>query len=357
MNPVLDPTKTWIKTHLKHPRQVTRCRFSPCGRYLFAAGLESTLYRWELATEQITELRGHTGWIGALAFHPDGKRLYSGDYHGAVHCWEYAAPSPKPTASNPRGCQGWVRTLAVNGSGDAVVAGGCGGELHLLGANNLKQRRELKGHAGHVFSSTFHPDRNTLVTGDLFGRVRHWELSSGRCLREIDVSPLHTRKEEFLADVGGVRSLAFHPAGTYLACGGITDAESNTFCPGTPTVLVVNWSTGKVEHRLNCPARTKVDGFVNALRYLPDGTLCGYAEGTSGAALWFWKPGQSEPFHSLAGPTGYDLDLHPDGITLAAALYENRGHSGNGRRAKAPEEYVPNAGIVRIFGLYARPNA
>ena len=58
-------------------------------------------------------------------------------------------------------------------------------------------------------------------------------LGQGRGLvRSLDAGQLHTRKENFLADVGGVRSLSFDKAGGQLACGGMTDAKSNSFCPG-----------------------------------------------------------------------------------------------------------------------------
>jgi hypothetical protein len=145
--------------------------------------------------------------------------------------------------------------------------------------------------------------------------------------------------------------MAFNQAGSQLACAGLADAESNTFCPGAPTVIVLDWDTGKEIQRPKIISRAKVDGFVNSVRYLPDGTLAAYAEGTSGAALWFWKPDAEEPLHSIAGPSGYDLDLHPDGRTLVAALYENQGHSGNGRRAKSTDEYVTNMGLLRLFTL------
>lgn len=352
-----DPTRARAVKDLKHERQLTRCRFSPCGRFLFAAGLENALQRWDLETGRKSALAGHSSWVGALAFHPDGRRLFTGDCHGAVHCWPFAEDAPKPLFTIRDACRGWVRALAVSPDGRCLVTGGCRGELRVWSAADGKRLTALEGHRGHVFSTAFHPDGETLASGDLFGRVRQWDLASGRCARELDASALHTRQEHFLADVGGVRAMAFDPQGTRLACSGLTEAESNTFCPGTPAVLVLDWATGRLQRQLKAVSKQKVDGFVNAVRYLPDGTLAACGEGTSGAALWFWKPDRDEAFHSLPGPSGYDLDLHPDGATLALALYENRGHSGNGRRAKTPEEYVTNTGLIRLVALPTDPPA
>jgi WD40 repeat protein len=347
----VDPKQVRVTKNLKHERQLTRCRFSPCGKYLFTAGLENALYRWDLATDQKVAISGHMSWIQSLAFHPDGKRLFTGDCHGAVQCWTYADAQPRPLWTITHACEGWVRALAVSGDGKSLIAGGCGGELRVWSAADGKPVRALSGHRGHVFSLVVHPDGKTLVSGDLFGVVKQWDLGTGRLVRDLDVSLLHTRKEEFLADVGGVRAMAFDRTGSRLACAGLSEAESNTFCPGTPTVVVLDWATGKVVHQPKVMSRVKVDGFINAVRFLPDDTLVAYAEGTSGAALWFWKPGEEEPFHWIAGPSGYDLDLSPGGKQLAVALYENRGHSGNGRRVMSADEYVSNMGLVRIYSL------
>ena len=80
--------------------------------------------------------------------------------------------------------------------------------------------------------------------------------------------------------------------------------------------------------------------------------LAGCGESGAGSTvLCFWKPGETAPFHSLPIPVGYDLDLHPDGLRLAVAVYDARGQSGNGRPAKTKEEYIPNGGSVQIFSL------
>jgi WD40 repeat protein len=348
----LDPTKAWPGKNLKHERQMLRCRFSPCGRFVVAGGLDSLIHRWELETEKKTALAGHASWIAGLAFHPTAERLLTMDFYGAVHCWPYAAEDPKPLWTVQASTDGWVRTICVSPDGKSFLTGGNDRKVRLWSTENGKLIREFTGHKGYVFSAAFHPDGKTFATGDLFGIVKHWDAGTGNPIRDLDAGALHTRKEEFLADVGGVRGMTFDPQGTLLVCTGLTDAQSNTFCPGTPTAIVFDWKSGQPRQTLR--VKEKADGPINAARFLADGTLAGCGEGQSGAALWFWKGEQSEPFHSIPGPTGYDLDLHPDGLRLAAALYEGRGHTGNGRRAKDRAEYVPNGGLIRIFHLHPK---
>ena len=116
----------------------------------------------------------------------------------------------------------------------------------------------------------------------------------------MDASLLHTRREEFLADVGAVRCLAFNKEGTLLAASGLANAESNTFCPGTPTVLVFDWATGQAKPPLG--VREKVDGFIHAVRFLPHSMLAGYGEGTVGGGLWIWKPDSPDDLAKGPGP-------------------------------------------------------
>ena len=350
--PALDPTKAFASKTLKHTRQLTRCRFSPCGQYVVAGGLDNLLHRWELATEKKTELAGHTCWIGALAFHPDGKRLFAVDYHGALLCWPYTEAAPKPLWSVKEAHGGWARAVAVSPDGKLVVTAGDDRIVRVWSADTGKPMRELPGHKGCIFSLAFHPSGLHLVSGDLFGVVKQWECATGKWVRDLDASTLHTRKEDFLADVGGVRAIAFNADGSRMACSGLTEAESNTFCPGTPAGIVFDWASGKAQLQLR--TKEKADGYINTLRYLPDGTLAGLGEGASGAALWFWKPGAAESFHALKGHSGYEIDLHPDGLRLAAVLFEPLGRGGNGRHAK-PGEYIPNGAVVRIFNLHAPP--
>jgi hypothetical protein len=93
-----------------------------------------------------------------------------------------------------------------------------------------------------------------------------------------------------------------------------------------------------------------------SLRFLQDGTLVGCGEGASSGAIWFWKPGAAEPFHTIGGLSLYEVDVHPGGLTVAGAFFESIGPSGNGRFSKRGE-YVSNGGTLRLFGLFEKPPA
>lgn len=350
-SPKLDATKAWSDKKYEYERQLTCCGFSPCGKYVMAGSLDFHLQRWDLESDERTTLKGHPSWIGDLAFHPDNRRLLSVDYHGGLFCWDYTKPQSKPLWENPHAHSRWIRKVAVSGDGRFAATGGDDNLVRLWSPDG-KLLRELEGHEGYIFSLMFARDNKTLLSGDQLGVVRQWDAASGKFQRELDARVLHTRKENFLAHVGGVRSMALDEKGSLLACGGMTNAKSNSFCPGDPLIVVFDFSSGKIKTQLKPTA--KADGPINGLRFLPDGTLAGIGEGAAGASLAFWKTDTAAPIHSIKSASGYAVDLHPDGRRLAACFYQTEGRSGNGRHV-TPEKYVSNNGSVTMYRLHEKP--
>lgn len=338
----LDVTKAWVSSTFTHERQLTCFRFSPDGKRAVAGGQDAKLWSWTLEDGAKTPIPGHASWLAAVAFSADG-RLYSADLHANVIAhdrWRIDA-----------GHRPFLRAMALSPDGRTLVTAGDDAVARVWSVETGKLVRELKGHKTYIYAAAFAPD-GTIVTGDLSGRIRHWGDS---LLRELDASILHSREGEMLASVGGVRSIAFSPDGRSLAVGGLKDAKSNTFCPGTPAIVVFDWKSGERTSLLETKD-SKADGYVNALRYLPDGMLCAVSEAHGGnAGLWFWKPGETAPFHSIPAPAAYEIDLHPDGLRLGLCAYEARGQNGNGMRAKTREEYVPNGGSIKLVSLFEKP--
>lgn len=358
---MLDITKSWVSRSLDHHRPLTCCAVSPDGRFVAAGGMEESVLVWELATGTKTSLAAHRSWITAVAFHPDNARLFSADCHGAIHCWPLTEANARPrwsqpkavaAADVPRSARGWIRAMLVGPDGNLLTAGN-DRVIRMWSADSGELLREMPSHESYIFSLALHPDGKTLASGDLLGRVHLWDYATGERRRTLDAGPLHTRGEDFLADVGGVRSLAFDREGRWLAAGGMTDAKSNTFCPGSPAVLVFDFTSGELKHTLR--PRQASDGPINSLVFLSDGTLAGHAEHLNGqSSLEFWKPDQPQSLHVLPRQSGFCLAAHPDGLQLAAATFKPNGRGGNGRHSE-PAEYASHHGEISLISLYAKP--
>lgn len=351
----MEPAKVHLGQAFTHERQLTRAKFSPDGKLIAAAGLDKLIHVWDLESGKKHTLPGHASWVSSLVFNPKGRQLFTADFHGTIHCWDFAAPDSQPLFTITGADAHITRALAIASDGSALFSGGDDRIVRVWSTKDGKKVKEFPGHKGCIFSIALHPDGKSAVSGDQFGTVKHWDVATGKCVRDFDAAALHTRKEEFLADVGGVRCMTFDAAGERFVCGGLSAAESNGFGAGIPLVLVFDWKSGKQTQQLKLSAKS--DGPINALRFLADGTLAGYGENQGGTVteLAFWKPDKAEPFHSFKGQSAYDLDIHPDGMRLVAPLFVSMGSGGNGAREKQKLKYVPNASVIQVFNLFADP--
>jgi WD40 repeat protein len=316
---MIDPARTRLAFELKYTSPLLSCRFEPAGRFVFAGAQDHTIQRWDLTSKTATALRGHRSWVRGLAFQAAEQRLFSGDYNGKVLVWptDAAAPEPERTIDAHRG---WVRAVAVSPDGRQLAT--CGNDLmvRLWSCADGMLVREMAGHAHHVYNVAFHPSGRFLVSADLHGVVKQWELSQGTPTRTLDAGLLFRHDNTFRADHGGVRSMAFSADGNLLACAGITDVTNAFAGVGKPAVVLFDWQTGQSRQVLRPQANFQ--GTAWGVGFHPSGLIVA-AGGGSGGALWFWRPEQAASIHTLALPTNArDLHLHPDGRRLAVACFD-----------------------------------
>lgn len=349
-----DPTKTWEAKLYRHERQILGVKVSPCGRFAFAGDFDGALQRWDLGSEKPTALVHHRTWVQALAFHPDGRRLFSTDYWGRIACWPYADDSPQAHWALEDGHQGWIRAAAVSPDGRHLATAGTDTVVRLWDCDTGRRAGEFTGHTAQIYSLAFHPD-GSLVSGDQVGVLKHWDIRAGRHVRDLDAKVLWHSPEATmsLTGIGGVTALTLSRDGNELACGGIMAPTSAGFAAGNPHGLVLDWARGTLKRTLKF--REPFEGFVTSLHYHPDGYLIG-AGGGKGGAIWFWRPDQEEPFHTVKQLQHIrELALHADGMRLVAATFLPVGQGGNGRGRAARDGYTDNAGAVRVYAMSQRP--
>jgi WD40 repeat protein len=314
-----EPARTRLVQELRHNSPLFSCRFDPGGRFVFAGAQDSTVQRWELAGGRKTALAGNRSWVRALAFAPAARQLISGAYDGRVIWWPLDAETPTPLRTVPAH-RGWVRAAAVSPDGRLLATCGNDHKVRLWQAADGAPVRELSGHECHVYNVAFHPGGRHLVSADLRGVVRQWDVQTGAVIRTLDAAVLYRYDPVFRADHGGVRSMAFNPDGSLLACAGITDVTNAFAGVGKPAVVLFDWQSGRRRQLLR--PRTNFQGTAWGVGFHPAGFLAA-AGGGSGGALWFWRPDQAESFFTLPLPTNArDLHFHPDGRRLAVAFFD-----------------------------------
>ncbi len=149
----------------------------------------------------------------------------------------------------------------------------------MVGRRRQARCANSPGHDCHVYNVAFHPDGKHLVSADLKGVVKVWDLAKGEAVRELDAKVLHKYDPSFLADIGGVRSMAFSADGSLLACAGITNV-SNAFAGiGNPLVVLFDWATGKQKQLLR--PKANFQGTAWGVRLHPAGFIAASAAATA----------------------------------------------------------------------------
>lgn len=313
----LEPTRTVLIQELRHGSPLIGCRFSPSGRFVVAGAQDNTLQRWELATDRRVALSGHRSWVRALVFR--GDRLFSGDYTGKIFVWNINDDSPTAT-HEINAHRGWVRALAVSPDGRLLASCGNDHLIRLWNAETLEPVRDLEGHDCHVYNVAFHPREPVIVSGDLRGSIKQWNLADGRQTRTMDCRVLYFNDPTFRAEHGGVRSMAFNADGSFLACAGITNVTNAFAGVGNPAVALFDWTTGN-RARVLRPA-VSFQGTAWGVDFHPSGFAVG-AVGGSGGMLYFWRTNQDQSFHAVTLPNNArDVHLHPDGRRVAVPFFD-----------------------------------
>src|SRR5439155_840419 len=128
----------------------------------FALVLLATVAGAVLENERAT-LRGHTGWIGGVAFAPDGQTLATASADQTVQLWEVATGQEQATL---QANAGEIRSVAWSPDGQTLAAGTRYGSVKIWRLSTRQELATLPGHLGDVWSVAFAPDGKTLVSGD-----------------------------------------------------------------------------------------------------------------------------------------------------------------------------------------------
>ena len=316
----VDPKQAHIISAWKHDRPLNSVRIDPQARYVVGVSEDAVASRFQWSDGARTVMEGgFQGWGRALAFSTDGKFVITGSTDGNITWWETAAESPMVVRSQ-KAHKGWVRCMHNNADGTLIATGGNDNLVRVWNAESGELKFDLNGHEKHIYSLMFHPNGQWLLSGDLKGVIRQWDLATGKEMRTFDAGKLYSYHGGQRVDYGGVRSLALSPDGNQLAAGGLFEAPNPFAGVNKPLILVFDWESQEIKHEYVTDAVER--GVIWRLAWLADGSLMGVSSGTAGMLL-FWKPDKAGDFHRFKLPNqARDMDLHPDGIHVATAHHD-----------------------------------
>jgi WD40 repeat protein len=318
----LDVTQAHFIGEYVHERPIVSCRFDPLGRYVFAGSEDFSVQRWALADGAKTPFAGHESWVRSIGFSKDGAVTLTGGYDGRLVWWPTDAATPAPIRTIDAH-QGWLRSLAVSPDGTLVATCGNDASVRLWKMEDGSLVRELAGHERPVYTVQFHPGGEFLLSGDLVGVVKQWNVASGEAARTFDAKVLHSYNGGQQVDFGGVRAIAVSADGKFVAAGGLHKASNPLGNVHEPIQLLWEWESQKLLQ--THIAEGIPNGSLWGSVFLSDGTQMGVCGGISGGLLLFWKSEQDKDYFRFGLPAlARDVDVHADGVRVATAHFDNR---------------------------------
>jgi WD40 repeat protein len=161
---------------------------SPDGKWLAFARDEKTIKLLALSDGKDAKLlTGHEKTVTSLKFSPDSTKLVSGADDKTIRVWDVREGELFAQGIGPAE----VRAVAWLTDGKRIAAGGTDNSIRLwtmpeAGRGELVSAKELKGHEGAVTSlETIPTAANEILSGSADGSVRHWNIETGKAIREM----------------------------------------------------------------------------------------------------------------------------------------------------------------------------
>src|SRR5258706_38978 len=148
---------------------------------------------------------GHSGFVDAVSWSPNGQYIASGDRNDTVQVWN--VKTGKQLFEYPRYTGGIIEALAWSPDGRYIAAGDRDGTVHVLDAHRGSLLLIYKGYANQVSALAWSPNSRYIASGSYDHTVQVWNAQTGATL------------STYRGHSNTVAAVAWSPNSRYIASG------------------------------------------------------------------------------------------------------------------------------------------
>lgn len=206
-------TGSTILSYQGHSDYVDAVAWSPNGQYIASGGWDGIVQVWDAQTgASIITYRGQSDVVSAVAWSPDGQYIASASWDGTVRVWNAFTGQLRTLYTNHTDI---VSALSWSPNGQYIASASWDSTVQVWYALTGETIRVYRGHTefGHgefVDAVAWSPNGQYIASGDRSNTIKVWDPFSGKTLMTDD---------EFNWDGGIVEAIAWSPDGTRIAVG------------------------------------------------------------------------------------------------------------------------------------------
>jgi WD40 repeat protein len=181
-----------------HSDWVLAIQFSPDGKRLASASRDKKVIVWDVSTgaKQHT-LGGHSDRVNALQFSPDGSKLASASDDNKVIVWN---PSIGARLHTLEGHSGVVTAVQFSPDGSKLASASHDNKVIVWNTSTGARLHTLGGHSDWVEDVQFSPDGSKLASASDDKKAMVWDASTGAHLHTLEGHSAWVKAVQFSRD-------------------------------------------------------------------------------------------------------------------------------------------------------------